>query len=471
MGRASDLTRSDLKPDHTLGRELQRLQWHDEECPLGQRQVPTLPIRSHRARPPPSTVPIARSLSMPTLPSKPLIFISHRVSDADVAAELQRILDEEFLGLPAFFNASDEHSLEPGTAWFESIVAALRGCNVLLAVLSSAALSSPWVHFESGAAWLRDVLVIPCCIGQVRKGALPEPYNRLQAVDLDDSNDLDHLIARLARETGLRFTAKDRTSDAERFARIWQATVAASAQAISNDAGSRIDILLAITWQFRESRTVPDCWAATYTQECEIQAVADQLEEVLIELAPSVQSTTFEGANEPSAHILAKERSSLGDIRLAPPRASGGRFVARLYFDPPLRRMETASFKVQVDFPAYKTGSRERLVELLLDADAPMRDYEFTQRKVLRPCHRLIYQLLLPKRFGSIPLTPQVLLDGNRFEEEERYVSTEPGVYTVEEKEIGGDLFWNARLDRVRPPQYLSYRMRWLLPRRRNTSA
>lgn len=90
-------------------------------------------------------------------PSAPLIFISHRSCDAEIARELQRVLSEEFLGFPRFFNASDHVSLEPGMAWFDSIVDALRGCSVLVAILSPAALASPWVNFEAGAAWFEGL--------------------------------------------------------------------------------------------------------------------------------------------------------------------------------------------------------------------------------------------------------------------------------------------------------------------------
>jgi hypothetical protein len=62
---------------------------------------------------------------MPDQSSAPLIFVSHKACDGEIARELQRALDDEFLGHPRFFNSSDQVSLQPGSAWFDSIVEAL----------------------------------------------------------------------------------------------------------------------------------------------------------------------------------------------------------------------------------------------------------------------------------------------------------------------------------------------------------
>jgi hypothetical protein len=121
----------------------------------------------------------------------------------------------------------------------------------------------------------------------------------------------------------------------------------------------------------------------------------------------------------------------------------------------------------EINFPAYKLAVRERLVQELLEADAKLPDYEFAGRKLTRPCERFTYRVSIPKRLKAAPLQPEVLLDGQPFEDEQQYVLREPGVFKICEKEINGELHWTAELDRIHPPHHATCRLRWLLPRRR----
>jgi TIR domain len=408
---------------------------------------------------------------MSVQPSAPLIFVSHKASDADVARELQRALDTEFLGHPRFFNSSDHESVQPGIAWFDSIVDALRECAVLLVILSPAALASAWVNFEAGAAWIKGALVIPCCIGQVRKSSLPAPYGHLQGVDLDDPDDLDQLFKRLASQAGLRCTPNGRTALAKRLMELWRDSTIAEPQRLPAEPGSRIDEHLHVEWAFRESRTSDECWAATYTTGSVIRVIAEQLDSIAITLSPEVEAVTFTGVNTPTAILRECTRASPGQARLAPAHASSGRFAVRIHFDPPLQQGERAAYKVQIDFPAYKLSVRERLVRELLDVAAKMRDYDYSSRKITRSCERFTYQISIPKRLKAMPLRPEALRDGQLFEEEQKYIAREPNVFDLREEDIDGEPYWIAELDRFNPPYGTTYRMQWRLPLRRELEA
>ena len=183
---------------------------------------------------------------------------------------------------------------------------------MLLVILSPTALSSPWVNFEAGAAWIRRALVIPCCIGQVRKSSLPAPYGHLQGVDLDDPDDLDQLFKRLASQAGLRSKPGHRIALARRLAELWRDSTVQDQQQLPAEFGSRIDEHLQIEWAFRESRTAGECWAATYTNGSEIRVTADQLDSIAIELNPTVEAVNFTGVNTPTAVLQEYTRASPG---------------------------------------------------------------------------------------------------------------------------------------------------------------
>jgi TIR domain len=355
--------------------------------------------------------------------------------------------------------------------WFDSIVNALRECTVLLVILSPAALASPWVNFGSGAAWIQGALLIPCCIGQVKKSSLPAPYGSLQAVDLDDPDDLDQLFKRLAKHVGLRSNVSDRTVLARRLVELWRDSTVPDQQQPTTQFGSRIDEHLQIEWIFRKSHMSDEYWAGTYTAGSVIRVTAEQLDSISIEISPAVEAVTFTGANTPTATIMEYTRSSPGQVRLAPAHASSGRFAVRIHFDPPLQQDEKASYKVQIDFPAYKLGVRERLVEELLDVAAKMRDYDFTSRKINRPCERFTYRISIPKHLKATPLQPDVLRDGQPLEEERRYVIREAAIFKILEKDVDGEPSWIAELDRLNPPYGATYRLQWRLPLRRELQA
>jgi len=222
-----------------------------------------------------------------------------------------------------------------------------------------------------------------------------------------------------------------------------------------------------IEWVYRESRTTEECWAAKYTRREVIRVTAEQVDSVTIELSPSVEAVTFVGVNAPKTALREYARSSPGRVRLAPAHVSSGHFAFRINFDPPLQRGDAATYAVEIDFPAYKLAVRERLVQELLEVDAKVRDYDFTGRKINRPCERFTYRVSIPKRLRATPLQPEVLLDGQPFEEEQQYVLREPKVFDICEEEVNGESHWIAMLDRINPPHHATYRLRWLLPRRR----
>jgi hypothetical protein len=59
------------------------------------------------------------------------------------------------------------------------------------------------VNFEAGAAWLRDVPIIPVCHTDLTPGDLPLPLKLLEAVEANQPNDIERLYVRLAKIVGV----------------------------------------------------------------------------------------------------------------------------------------------------------------------------------------------------------------------------------------------------------------------------
>jgi hypothetical protein len=135
--------------------------------------------------------------------SKPLVFISHIHEDARISAALEDLIKESLLGGVEVFNTSNRVPLAPGEPWRDLIIQNLRGCVAALVVATPQSVSSPWVNFKGGGAWISEKRVIPCCARGMRRTSLPAPLRDLQALETTDPDDIRQLIGFLANAAGL----------------------------------------------------------------------------------------------------------------------------------------------------------------------------------------------------------------------------------------------------------------------------
>ena len=81
--------------------------------------------------------------------------------------------------------SSDDSDMPPGVKWLERIDNKLNSSNLFLVICSKSSIERPWINFEAGAGWIKEVPLIPLCHTGVSKGTLPPPYNRFQALDME----------------------------------------------------------------------------------------------------------------------------------------------------------------------------------------------------------------------------------------------------------------------------------------------
>ena len=92
-------------------------------------------------------------------------FVSHVSEEAHVAARLKTALGRDFLGLLDVFVSSDAESIAAGEEWLRSIESALQEASLLVVLCSPASIVRPWINFEAGAAWMRQIPLVPLCHG------------------------------------------------------------------------------------------------------------------------------------------------------------------------------------------------------------------------------------------------------------------------------------------------------------------
>jgi hypothetical protein len=154
---------------------------------------------------------------------KPKVFISHIHNEEHTANTVEAVLRKALLGAIDIFNSSNRQSIIPGDPWRDKIVETLQKSTCVLVLASPNSVSSPWVNFEAGGAWVAGTRVIPCCAGGMKPSSLPAPWGHLHGISLDSADGLSSLVRQLAELSGLDFPSDfDFSSAAKSIANTWE---------------------------------------------------------------------------------------------------------------------------------------------------------------------------------------------------------------------------------------------------------
>ena len=135
---------------------------------------------------------------------KPIVFISHITEEKEMALELKQLIEESFLGMLSVFVSSDENSISSGSRWLDNITSALGSCAIELILCSPKSVKRPWINFEAGAGWVREIPVIPLCHSGMEPSSLPVPLNLLQAAKISEMPNLKLIFPVLASAIGAK---------------------------------------------------------------------------------------------------------------------------------------------------------------------------------------------------------------------------------------------------------------------------
>lgn len=142
---------------------------------------------------------------------KKLVFISHITAEKEIALSLKRLVDEAFMGMIDVFVSSDPKSIAMGGRWLNEITQALKACAVEIILAGPKSIQRPWINFEAGAGWIRDVPVIPICHSGITPATLPPPLSSLQGGVATDAEQLQRVFDVLATAIGCKSPVVDFT--------------------------------------------------------------------------------------------------------------------------------------------------------------------------------------------------------------------------------------------------------------------
>jgi len=103
------------------------------------------------------------------------VFISFIPEEIEWAECVQSFVSGILVHKVEPFMSSDRFQVYAGEKWLDRIMDELKGAKVVLLMLSEQSVKRPWVNFEAGAAWTRDIIAIPICFAGLDKANLPKP--------------------------------------------------------------------------------------------------------------------------------------------------------------------------------------------------------------------------------------------------------------------------------------------------------
>lgn len=132
------------------------------------------------------------------------IFISHIAEESPLALVLNKWIESTFSGQFGVFVSSDPEDIPSGSKWLDKIDEALKSSKVEIILCSPSSIGRPWIHFEAGCAWIKEIPIIPICHSGLSKSNLPQPLSTFQALELEDNDFSKKLINDLAQHLGLK---------------------------------------------------------------------------------------------------------------------------------------------------------------------------------------------------------------------------------------------------------------------------
>src|SRR5262249_20401833 len=149
-----------------------------------------------------------------------------------LAEIFQQAITRDFIGLVDFFVSSDTTSIPVGEKWLDKVVDELRSADLDLVLCSPEAVRRPWINFETGAARLRSIPIIPICHSGLTPRQLPVPLSEFEAIQASVPDDLLKLYSSIASMIGSRVPSsslKDLARDISDFEAVYQNRVAEAA--------------------------------------------------------------------------------------------------------------------------------------------------------------------------------------------------------------------------------------------------
>ncbi len=127
------------------------------------------------------------------------VFISYSSEDSTLAGTIGNLFKKE-VNVEKFLY---EESIDPLSEWKPQIRNNINNCELLIVLMTPSSRNSVWVHFETGAAWIKSIKILTLCAKGLRPSMWPT-LNQLNAIQIDSVKGVRKLLNVLINEKFIR---------------------------------------------------------------------------------------------------------------------------------------------------------------------------------------------------------------------------------------------------------------------------
>lgn len=150
------------------------------------------------------------------------IFISHISDEKRLAIVIKEWIESSFLGQIDVFVSSDPKDIPAGSKWLEKISNALDEARLIIILYSPKSRTRPWINFEAGCGWTKNVPIIPICHSGLKVTEIGAPISSFQGLEIEDDKFAAKFLDAICRHAG--FTKYSRI-DEKRFLKELRETI------------------------------------------------------------------------------------------------------------------------------------------------------------------------------------------------------------------------------------------------------
>ena len=157
------------------------------------------------------------------------VFISHISEEKNLAIVFKEWIESTFLGQLSVFVSSDPQSIQAGKKWREVVTSALDESKLLIILYSPLSKTRPWISFEAGCGWIKDIPIIPICHSNLKLSQIGEPISSFQGIEINDKDFVKKFFVAIAEHAGFskypKIDKKQFLSDIENSLSTFDSTV------------------------------------------------------------------------------------------------------------------------------------------------------------------------------------------------------------------------------------------------------
>ncbi len=141
------------------------------------------------------------------------IFISHISEEKPLALVMKDWLESSFLGQIEVFVSSDPDDIPAGTKWLNKISGALKASDLLIILYSPQSTLRPWINFEAGCGWIKDIPIMPICHSGLNVSQIGAPISSFQGLEIESDDFSKIFFEDIAKHAGIPNTPRLATEE------------------------------------------------------------------------------------------------------------------------------------------------------------------------------------------------------------------------------------------------------------------